>query len=127
MRRSPLFALLALATASAVVGGLVSPAVAAARSGADPRQRVTLVLAPKDRSALRALALNRGKARPAALAAALPSSRSRSAVGSIATSLGFRVEKVTALTVEVSAPARVVRAAFGSARGVNFRKPSARP
>jgi hypothetical protein len=117
MHRSRLLALGALVTSAAVVGGLAAP-VGAAPKTSDASQRVTLVLAPKDRAALRAVAAQHGKANPAAIKAALPSAAARADVSRVVASLGFRVERTTALTVEVSAPATRVRSYFGSARSV---------
>jgi kumamolisin len=79
---------------------------------------VTLVLAPQDRAGLRALALHHGKATSAALRAALPAAATSRSVRATLTSLGFQVERVTPLTVDVSAPAALVQRSFGSARSV---------
>jgi hypothetical protein len=126
MPRARLLAALSLVTVGAVVGGLAAP-VAAAPRRSGPTERVTLVLAPQDRTALRSLAAHHGTANPAAVARALPSARARSSVQSTLRSLGFRVERVTPLTVDVSAPASVVRAWFGSARSVAARSRMAHP
>src|SRR5437868_1398699 len=93
--------------------GLPSTATAApATSSVGARsERVLLALTPHDRGALRALAhssMARGSSHAAALAAALPSDSQRNAVIATVRTLGLTVDRVSRLSVLVSADRKSV-------------------
>ena len=118
MRRSHPLTLLAAATAAAVLGATAAP-VAQAAGRHEGTKTVTLLLAPKDRATLRALASRHAVPSAAALRAALPSSRAYTAVRDLSASLGLRVVRSSRWAVQLQGPSSTVDRVFAAkpARG----------
>ena len=117
-----------------LAAALALPATATAASHSNAAsgrtEHVLLALTPQNRGALRALAhssVARGSSRAAALAAALPSDSQRGAVVSAARALGLSVDRISRMSVLVSAPASRIRDLFGSARAVDPTSPVEHP
>ncbi|MDX6273934.1 MAG: hypothetical protein QOJ92_1144 [Frankiales bacterium] len=115
MRRSVSSVVLAVVAAGTLIGGLAAP-VGASKPASDPTQRVTLVLAPKDRVALRALAMAKGRPTAAGLKAALPSSDAYTKVPSAARALGMTVRSSRRWAIQLEGKRSHILKAFGGNR-----------
>lgn len=111
MRRSHPLTLLAAAVVAAVLAGTAAP-VAQASSGREGTKTVTLLLAPKDRATLRAMASRHATPSAAALRAALPSSQAYRAVRDLSSALGLRVVRSSRWAVQLQGPASTMNRVF---------------
>jgi hypothetical protein len=128
MRLARLAAPLAAVVSAMLAGSVALPATAgaAAATATSPggTEHVLLTLTPQNRGALHALARTTGhghRARPVALAHALPSVAQRRSVAATAAALGLHVDHVGTMSMLVSGPAARVDGLFGSARSIDPR------
>lgn len=117
MRRSHSRSLLAAGIAAAVLSVTAAPVAAAPSATQGGTRQVTLLLAPKDRATLHALADRRARPTAAALRAALPSSLAYRAVRDLSTGSGLTVVRSSRWAVQLEGPASTMSRLFAPKPG----------